>query len=137
MRTRYGLLLVVIVLAFGLAGGLALAQTPIAGQGDWKARFQAHDRNKDGRVDRSEFQEWMTEVFYIRDKDRKGYLVIEDVRDQMNLEVFKAVNRKGDGKLVLREFLNALFVDFGAADVNGNGAVTVEEIEAYIKRPAN
>jgi Ca2+-binding EF-hand superfamily protein len=136
MRTRYGFLLVVVVLAVGLAGGLALAQTPIAGQADWRARFQAHDWNKDGRVDRAEFQEWMTEVFYIRDKDRKGYLVIEDVRDQMQSEVFKAVNRKGDGKLVLREFLNALFVDFDAADVERNGALTVEEIEAYIRRPA-
>lgn len=137
MRTRYGLLLVVIVLVLGLAAGLALAQTPIAGQTDWKARFQAHDRNKDGRVDRAEFQEWMTEVFYMRDKDHKGYLVIEDVRDQMKLEVFKAVNRKGDGKLNLQEFLNALFVDFSAADVNGNGGLTVEEIEVYIRRPAN
>ena len=136
MRTRCGWLLVVIVLAFGLAGGLALAQSPMTGQGDWKARFQSHDRNKDGRIDRAEFQEWMIEVFYIRDKDRKGYLVIDDVRDQMRSEVFRAINRKGDGKLSLQEFLNALFVDFDTADVNKNGAVTVEEIEAYIKRPA-
>jgi Ca2+-binding EF-hand superfamily protein len=137
MRTRYGLLLVVVVLALGLVGGLALAQAPVTGQGDWKSRFQSHDRNKDGRVDRAEFQEWMTEVFYIRDKDRKGYLVIEDVREYMRSEVFKAVNRKGDGKLNLQEFLNALFVDFDAADTDSGGTLTVQEIEVYIRRAAN
>jgi hypothetical protein len=137
MRTRYGFLLVVLVLAMGLAGGLALAQSPVGGQADWKARFQNHDRNKDGRIDRAEFQEWMTEVFYIRDQGHKGYLVIEDVREYMRSEVFRAVNRKGDGKLTLQEFLNALFVDFDAADVSRNGALTVVEIEAYIKRPVN
>ena len=136
MRMRYGFVQVVIVLAVCLAGGLTFAQTPVTSQADWKARFQSHDRNKDNRIDRAEFQEWMIEVFYIRDKDRKGYLVIEDVREYMRSEVFRAVNRKGDGKLNLQEFLNALFVDFDAADVSRNGAVTVEELEAYIKRPA-
>jgi hypothetical protein len=44
------------------------------------------------------------------------------------------MNRKGDGKLTLNECLNALFQDFAAIDVNQDGSITIEEIEAYIKR---
>jgi len=134
MRKRPIVLIVAIVLTLGFLGTLALAQTVIQGQGDWKERFHAHDSNKDGRIDRAEFQEWMIDVFYFRDKDHKGYLVLEDVRGVMTAETLKAINRKGDGKLSLQEFLNATFQDFAAADVNQNGSLTMEEIEAYIKK---
>jgi hypothetical protein len=40
----------------------------------------------------------------------------------------------GDGNLRLTEFLNAVFLDFEAADVDRNGALTIEEIDIYIKR---
>ncbi len=136
MRIRYTSLIVATVLVLGFFGREALAQTPIQARPDWKERFRSHDRNGDGRIDRAEYQEWMVEVFYFRDKNSKGYLVLEDVREVMSVESFKGANRMGDGKLILREFLNAVFVDFDAADVNKNGSVTVEEIEAYISRPA-
>ena len=48
--------------------------------------------------------------------------------------MFKAINRKGDGKLTMNEYLNALFQDFAAIDVNQNGSITMEEIEVYIKQ---
>ena len=134
MRMRCISLIFATILALEIIGGLALAQTPMQGQPDWKARFRTHDRNGDGRVDRAEFQEWMIEVFYFRDKDRKGYLILEDVRGVMAPETLKAINRKGDGKVTRQEFLNAVFVDFDAADVNKNGALTMEEIEVYISR---
>ncbi len=134
MRIRYISLIVATVFILGFFGGKALAQTAMQAKPDWKERFRAHDRNGDGRVDRAEYQEWMIEVFYVHDKARKGYLIVEDVREVMSVESFKAANRKGDGKLVLREFLNSVFVDFDAADVNKNGSVTMEEVEAYISR---
>ena len=134
MRKHSVALVVAFVLTLGLLGSLALAQTAIQAQPDWKARFASYDRNKDGRIDRAEFQEWMTDVFYLRDKDHKGYLVLEDVRGVMAPETLKAINRKGDGKLTMKEYLNALFRDFDAIDVNGDGSITIEEIEAYIQR---
>jgi Ca2+-binding EF-hand superfamily protein len=109
--------------------GPTCAQTP-----DWREGFRAHDLNNDGRIDRSEFQNWVVDGFYFRDKQHKGYLTETDVQGLMSPERFKAINRKGDGKLTMNEFLNALFQDFAAIDANGNGAITVEEIQTYIKQ---
>ena len=134
MRKRSITLIVAIVLTLGFLGGLALAQTAVQAQPNWKARFATYDRNKDGRIDREEFQQWMTDVFYLRDKDHKGYLVLEDVRGVMAPETLKAINRKGDGKLSLEEFLNATFQDFAAIDVNHEGSITIEEIDVYIRQ---
>jgi hypothetical protein len=52
----------------------------------------------------------------------------------MTPEVFRALSQKGDGKLSLPDFLNALFQDFQAIDTGRDGSITVEEIEAYIRR---
>ncbi len=108
-----------------------LAQSPTPP--DWKERFRAHDRNGDSRIDREEFQQWMIEVFYFRDQSRKGYLVLADFNGTIGPETLKVINRKGDGKLTLAEFLNAAFLDFQAIDVDKNGYITIEEIERYIR----
>jgi Ca2+-binding EF-hand superfamily protein len=134
MRKRSITLAVTLAITLGFLGSLAQAQTAIQAQPDWKARFPSYDQNKDGRIDRAEFQVWMTDVFYLRDKDHKGYLVLEDVRGIMSPETLKAINRKGDGKVSLQEFLNATFQDFAAADVSQSGSLTMEEIEGYIKK---
>lgn len=124
----FGALIIAIVLV-GLTAP-TLAQTPAP---DWREGFRAHDTNGDGRIDRAEFQEWIVEGFYFRDKGRKGYLVQADLQGMASPEVFNAMNSKKDGKLMLNEYLNALFQDFAAADVDGTGTLTQEEIAAYIK----
>jgi len=115
-----------------LLAGLAFAQAPM--KPDWKEGFRAHDKNNDAKIDRAEFQEWMVDVFFERDSNHKGYLVVEDVKDVMSAEKFKSYDKSGSGKLQLQEFLNAAFLDFEAIDVNKDGAITMEEIEVYIKR---
>ncbi len=95
-----------------------------------KDRFEAADKNRDGRVDREEFYRVAVESFYFRDKTRKGYLTVEELREA-SPEAFKAANRKGDGRLSLEEYVNALFVDFDRADTSKDGALTWEEFEAY------
>jgi len=67
---------------------------------------------------------------YFRDKGRKGYLLIEELKEA-SPEAFKAANRKGDGRLTLRENVNALFIDFDKADTDRDGTLTFEEIEVY------
>jgi Ca2+-binding EF-hand superfamily protein len=121
------------ILVSVLAGGLAVAQ--MNPRADWKEQFHVHDPNGDGRLDRAEFQEWMVDVFFERDQGKKGYLSVDDVRGAMTPAVFNAMNRNGNGKLSLSEFLNALFLDFQAIDTDRDGSITIEQIEAYIKQP--
>ena len=129
-RSVLGALIVAMAL-IGFAGP-ADSQTPA--RPAWKESFRLHDKNGDGRIDRAEFQDWMVDAFYFRDTNHKGYLVQADLQGMLSPEVFKAINRKRDGKLTLQEFLNALFQDFAAIDVNQNGSISIEEIEVYIKQ---
>jgi hypothetical protein len=66
-----------------------------------------------------------------RDRDRKGYLLREELG--ASPEAFKAANAKADGRPSLEEYLNALFKDFDAADTNRDGMLTYEELEVYIR----
>jgi EF-hand domain pair len=130
MRVPLRCLILLATMAWSFTGSLVEAQTTL--RPDWKERFRAHDGNGDGRIDRAEFQEWMVDVFFQRDQGRKGYLTIEDVRGSMTPEVFKAMNRRGDGKLWLPEFLNAQ--DFQAIDTGREGSITIEQIDAYVRQ---
>jgi len=112
--------------------GSVFAQSPV--KLDWKERFRAFDKNRDGKIDRAEFQEWMEDSFFLRDTNHKGYLVFDDVKDVMSAEKFKSYDKGGDGKLRLQEFLNAAFQDFELMDVNKDGMLTIEEIDNYIKQ---
>ncbi len=121
------------LLLTALMAAPAIAQGPLPA--DWKESYRAHDENGDGVIDRAEFQHWMQDVFFHQDQGRKGYLTQDDLRGVMSATTFKAANRKGDGKLTLQEFLTATFQDFAAIDKNHNGAITMEEMEAYTKQP--
>ncbi len=122
-----------VAVGLGLLAGAAAAQTTPSPA--FQQRFQAHDKNGDGRIDREEFHQWMVEIFYFRDKERKGYLTLEDLKGfGVSSETFKAINRKGDGKLTLEEFVNATFSDFEASDTNRDGTLTLEEMQAYARR---
>jgi hypothetical protein len=78
------------------APGPAGAQLP--SPQELRQQFQETDRNGDGKVDREEFHRRSVELFYFLDKDRKGYLVLVDIKG-LTPEDFKAANQKADGKL--------------------------------------
>jgi Ca2+-binding EF-hand superfamily protein len=102
---------------------------------DLRERFKAADKNGDGRLEREEFRQLVTEGFYFRDKERKGYLTADQLPEAPP-EAFKAANVNHDGRLSLQEEVNALLKDFDAADVDRDGKLTYEELEAYVKRPS-
>ena len=122
-----------LALCLGLGPCLAIpasAQTAITPE--VRDRIKSADRNGDGRIDRGEFHELLVESFYFRDKNRRGYLVIEDLSN-VSPESFKAADKNGDGRLSLEEYVNAFFKDFDTADLDGSGSLTIEELDIYIR----
>jgi Ca2+-binding EF-hand superfamily protein len=130
MRIPIRYLAVVPALALLLLDGPAAAQNRPAP--DTKGWVKEHDRNGDGKIDRGEFHDAVVEAFYFRDKNKSGYLTIEELKEATP-EAMKAANRKGDGKFTLQEYVNALFKDFEAADTDKDGLLTVEEIDIYMR----
>lgn len=119
------------MVAVALLGGEARAQLP--SPAELRQQFQETDRNGDGRIDREEFHRRSVELFYFLDKDRKGYLMIGDIKG-LAAEEFKAADRQADSKLSLEEFINGRFRSFDMADTNGDGVLTIAEIEVYVNR---
>ena len=97
------------------------------------AQFKAVDRNGDGRLDREEYRQAITDGFYFRDRARRGYLTADQLPEAPP-DAFKAASVDGDDRLSLQEEVNALLKDFEAADVNNDGALTYGELEAYVTR---
>ena len=130
MRTLYRYLGAVAALGVFLMGDAAAQTTSPPNLKEW---FQEHDKNHDGKVDREEFYQGIVEIFYFRDKDKNGVLTIEELQGTVSPEVIKAASKKGDNRLTLDEYVNALFKDFAAADTDGDGKLSFEEIDIYIR----
>lgn len=130
MRTTRRCLGIGSVLGLLLLCGPATAQTgPSPALKDW---FPRHDKNHDGKLDRAEFQEGIVEAFYFRDKNKDGYLTIEELEGASPGAV-QAASQSHDNRLSLGEYVNALFKDFAAADTDGDGTLSIEEIDVYIR----
>jgi Ca2+-binding EF-hand superfamily protein len=116
-----------------LTAGTAAAWAQLLSPQELRPLFLRTDQNRDGTIERQEFSRRSIEQFYVLDKERKGYLLPEDVTALLP-EDFTAANRKGDGKLSLDEFLNARLQQFDRADSNGDGVLTLQEFEVYMTR---
>jgi Ca2+-binding EF-hand superfamily protein len=108
----------------------ATAQTPLPNTRMW---VKQHDRNGDGKIDREEFHQAAVEAFFHRDRDKSGSLAIDELKEA-SPEAMRAVKRKDNARITLQEYVNAVFKDFEAADADGDGLLSVEEIEKYRQR---
>lgn len=103
---------------FAIATGSAMAQ---------ESDFDLADRNDDGKINRQEFMERETEVFFLLDVDKDGHLVVAEIKNVEEVR-FKAADHDGDGMLSMDEFLDARSHDFDAADANKDGRLDDPEI---------
>jgi EF hand len=117
-------------LTLGLVAGAAPASAQTSPIWDVRTWVKHYDRNGDGKLDRGEFHQAAVDAFFLRDKDKNSYLAISELKEA-SPETIKAVKRKSDARNSLEEYVNALFKDFETADTDGDGLLTVEEIEAY------
>jgi Ca2+-binding EF-hand superfamily protein len=95
--------------------------------------FSLTDYNKDGRIDRQEYQRRMIEVFYFADRNKDGVVTMEELAaiETVDPKAFRAADKNGDGKLTPDEFVAYRMVDFDAADKNHDGVLTYEEVQAW------
>lgn len=81
------------------------------------------DRDKNGAVDRSEYQAFMTSAFTSLDKNKDGSLNSDEVVGVLTVQQFSATDANGDGKVSQNEFLNRVMADFKTADRGGDGSL--------------
>lgn len=111
------------------AGAMAVTFTmPVAYAQE--SDFAAADANKDGRVDRAEYEKRMMDVFYLADVNKDGVLEIEEVA-VVERSVFERADTDNNDKVTLREFMIVRMADFDAADTNKDGALSKAEVDAW------
>jgi Ca2+-binding EF-hand superfamily protein len=103
----------------------ALAQTP----GPTPA-FQETDTNKDGQIDRAEFQGRVLYEFSSRDQDKDGFLTQSEL-PHVTAEAVRAADGDSDGRLSAIEYMNQRLREFDAADRNRDGVLTQAEMAMY------
>ena len=104
-----------------------------------ESRFNAADKDGDGQVSRQEATNVMIgQVFELYDTSGDGLVdEAECVAGGADVTKFRAATKATGGKMSLADaqanpsIVEHMAVPFDEADVNGNGAITLEELQAY------
>jgi len=105
-------------------------------------KFSAADVNEDGMVSRSEATDLMiADAFQRFDRNGDGFVdEAEFLAAGGTRARFRAVSSSHPGKVTLAEaqahpqVIETMAIPFDEADVDGNGAITLEEFRAYQAR---
>jgi eukaryotic-like serine/threonine-protein kinase len=99
----------------------------VEGAGGGQNRFNAMDKNGDGKISRDEFTgpEWLFERI---DVDKDDVITREEVAKFRNR--FNAMDKNGDGKISRDEFTGREAV-FNRLDANSDGVITHEEARRF------
>ena len=136
MKTRPVLAttLVACAAAVAIVTGSATAQPDTSRSANLRAAFDRADADKNGVIDVDEIVGDAILVFAAYDKNRDGFLVIEEL-PRHDPARFKRADRDGDGKLSLSEVASDKVWEFFEADTNRDGVLSFEEVTAYANRP--
>jgi len=97
---------------------------------DPKSAFEESDENKDGKIDPAELYARLTEVFYLNDVNRDGFLdVTEYDAAIVRPGSFDQTDTNHDGKISLQEFYRDRATLWEQADTDHDRALTFEEVE--------
>ena len=118
--------------AFGLL--LVAAASPNSARGQEEGEpFGLTDHDKNGRIDRQEYQKRMVDVFYFADRNKDGVVTVEElaVIETVDEKAFDAADKRRDGRLTVKEFVTYRVIDFDAADKNKDGVLTYDEVQTW------
>src|SRR5882672_1037579 len=93
------------------------------------------DANHDGKLQVSELPERMQKFLGKADADKDGVLTVAELtaaREAFVKEHFARMDKSGDGALTADEVGERKWAFVSAADADGNGSVTLPEIEAAL-----
>ena len=101
---------------------------------DPRAAHAATDRDHNGEIDREEFEQRITHVFYFADVDRDGFVTIGQLTVFDEALLFETADLDNDSRISLSEFLVVRFENFREADTDASDTLSVEEVvEAFNK----
>jgi Ca2+-binding EF-hand superfamily protein len=109
------------VVGFGLA--LAAPATAQVKTDPAPDRFDVADANHDGKVDRSEYDNFVAELVLLYDTNRDGKLSREEVATARDPSKFDRIDADHDGFLTAQEVEAFSGSDFAAMDANGDGVI--------------
>jgi Ca2+-binding EF-hand superfamily protein len=92
------------------------------------------DRTGDQKIDREEYNQRMTEVFFFADADKDGNLTIAELTAVVPVDTraFQMADKDRNGKLSLGEFLYSVHIDFTSADTNRDGVIDMQELRVFM-----
>lgn len=124
----------VLAVALGVAAPAARGDQP-APKHDPKVAFAETDENRDGKIDRPEFQARLMEIFYHGDVDKDGFLTFAEMEKVVAFpEDFRNADQNGDGRISSAEFFRARAGTFDETDADSDGMLSLEEVVAMVER---
>ena len=118
--------MVIVALSCGFLGLSTIVHLASA---ETLSTYDLSDKNGDGQIDREEYHQRMTDVFFFTDTNKDRYLTINELPDVPETG-FNGADRNTDGRLSLPEYINARFKAFYAADRDQNGMLSREEVKS-------
>lgn len=90
-------------------------------------RFDAADSNKDGKVDRGEYDGFVEELVLLHDSDHDGRLARAETASARDPSKFDKIDSNKDGFLTALEIAAFSTGDFAVMDANQDGFIDRDE----------
>jgi Ca2+-binding EF-hand superfamily protein len=83
------------------------------------------DRDRNGKVSKSEFSQYMSQTFHRRDLNKNGQLE----RNELSPTLLRRMDRDRNGAVSKTEYMQHMSQTFHRLDVNKNGQLEPEELQ--------